>query len=67
MPKCLVAEVSGNRLITSILLDIDNFFNNSVVIVEKVINIYQNSRSQTAMEPVCQFPNCRPEIRRQSS
>ena len=41
-------------MITPILIDIDNFFNNDVihyvVIVEKVINIYQNSRSQTAME-----------------
>jgi len=36
-------------LITPILIDVDNFFNNDV---EKVINIYQNSRSQTAMESV---------------
>jgi len=30
-----------------------------VVIVEKVTNIYQNSRSQTAVESG-QFPDCRP-------
>jgi len=43
------------RLITPILIDIDNFFNNDVImssLLEKSINIDHNSRSQTAMESV---------------
>jgi len=39
-------------LITPTLIDIDNFQRHYVVIVVKVINIYQNLRSQTAMESV---------------
>ena len=39
----------------TILIDIDNFFSNDVTmssLLKKVINIYQNSHSQTAMESV---------------
>ena len=42
-------------LSSMILIDIDNFFQqwrHYVVTVEEVINIYQNSRSKTAMESV---------------
>jgi len=46
-------------LITPVLIDIGNFFNNDVImssLLKKLSNIYQNSRSQTAMESG-QFPH----------
>jgi len=42
-----------------VLLVTDKWRHNDVIL-EKVINIDQNSRSQTAMESVVSFPNCRP-------
>ena len=48
-----LTKQTQQRLITPFLTDIDNFFNNDVImssLLKKVSNIYQNSRSQTALE-----------------
>ena len=38
----------------------DDVMTSLTLIVEKVINMDQNSRSQSAMKSFCEFPNCRP-------